>query len=298
MVNRWRPARSSDAGFALFVVLSFMLIAVAVTAPLLMGAKIQAMVTRNTWNATKERIANRGLLEMAAVRYFERYQDRSAAPAKSVSCPGVKFRFQDHGGLIDLNASSAEVLAIGLESLGLTSVQAAGLAEEVIRFRSVNTGLPVAAGISPPKYGYKHALIENTVELLELSETSGAKLKGIDGVFTVHSGTGTVDVAASQGQLAETLERLNASERFFLVNDVRRSNAVTITVAIQSNNAQSSVASAVMGTALSPGEARFVSPVSLQSGVKSAADYLPPQSLDCEDFFDPVMRDAILELAS
>jgi type II secretory pathway component PulK len=298
MVNKWRPAKSTDAGFALFVVLSFMLIAAAVTAPLLTGAKIQAMVTRNTWHATKERIAHRGLLEMAAVRYFERYQDRSAAPAKGVTCPGVTFRFQDHGGLIDLNASSAEVLAIGLESLGLTSVQADRLAEEVIRFRSVDTGLPGGSGTSQPKHGYKHALFENTVELLELSETSGAKLKGIDGVFTVHSGTGTVDVAASQGQLAETLERLNASERFFLVNDVRRSNAVTITVAIQSNNAQSSVASAVMGTALSPGEARFVSPVSLQSGVKSAADYLPPQSLDCEDFFDPVMRDAILELAS
>jgi type II secretory pathway component PulK len=298
MANKGRPEKSSDGGFALFVVLSFMLIAAAVTAPLLTGAKIQAMVTRNTWNATKERIAHRGLLETAAVRYFERYQDRTAAPAVNVSCRGVTFRFQDHGGLIDLNASSAEVLAIGLESLGLTSVQAGGLAEEVIRFRSVDTGLPGGAGASSPKHGYKHALFENTVELLELSGTSGAKLTGVDEVFTVHSGTGTVDVTASQGRLAATLDTLNASERFFLVNDVRRSNAVTITVAIQSNKAQSSVAYAVMGTALGPGEARFLSPVSLQSGVKSAKDHLPPRSLDCEDFFDPVMRDAILELAS
>jgi hypothetical protein len=298
MASKGRTSRTSDGGFALFVVLSFMLIAAAVTAPLLMGAKIQAMVTRNTWNATKGRIAHRGLLEMAGVRYFERYQDRTAAPAISVSCPGVTFRFQDHGGLIDLNASSAEVMAIGFESLGLTSVQAGGLAEEVVRFRSVNTGLPDVGGISPPKHGYKHALFENTVELLELLETSGAKLTGVDDVFTVHSGTGTVDVTASQGRLAATLETLNASERFFLVNDVRRSNAVTITVAMRSNRAQPSLAHAVIGMAPSSAEARFLSPVSYQSQVKSARDDLPPPSLDCADFFDPVMQDAVLELAS
>ena len=42
--------------------------------------------------------------------------------------------------MIDLNAASAEVLAIGFESLAMARDKAAALAGEVVRFRTVDIG--------------------------------------------------------------------------------------------------------------------------------------------------------------
>jgi general secretion pathway protein K len=298
MASEGAPKGTSEGGFALFIVLSFLLIAASVTTPLLTGAKIQAMVTRNTWNATREKFIYRGLLEMAGVRYFERYQDRENKPATDVGCADVTFHFQDHSGLIDLNAASAEVLAVGFESLGLNKIQAVALAGEVIRFRSVSLGLSQLSGLAEPKNGYKNALFESTAELLELSEAAGVTLDGRDGIFTVHSGTGTVDEAAAQGRLLKKLEALSAAERFFLVHDVRRGNAVTVTVALRADKRRRALARATIGTAPVAGTVRFLSPVSLQFEAAEAQDDIDPPSAACGAFFDPVMLDAIAGLAS
>ena len=78
----------ADRGFALVTVLAFLLMAAAFAAPFLAGARIQALVTRNTGQFTQEKILLRGLIEMAGTRFFELYQNRDIEAASAVPLPG------------------------------------------------------------------------------------------------------------------------------------------------------------------------------------------------------------------
>ena len=291
-------AKNPEGGFALFVVLSFILVTASIATPFLIGAKTQALISRNTLDAVRNKLILRSLIEIAGTRYFERYADRTVIPAVHVSCPTVSFDFQDHAGLIDLNAASPEVLAIGLESLGVSSLQAEKLAMEVIRFRSVSSGSQPDGDGGQPKNGYKNAQFENAMELLELAETAGVELPQLHEVFTVHSGTGTIDLVATQGRLLERLERLSAAERFFVVNDVRRTNAVTVAATIQLAPGERASAQAVMGSSPGSGLMRLLGPLSSSRSDEGAPNAAAPPSLECEAFFDPVMINAIKRLTS
>jgi hypothetical protein len=294
-----------DEGFALFVVLAFLLMTTAFTTPFLAGARINALVTLNASKFTREKFVLRGLAEMAGVRFFERYQDREFKAAAIVYCPAsrpggpkVNFFFQDHSGLVDLNAASAEVLAIGFESLALKRDTAAILAGEVIRFRSVELGQVSKNERPVPRGGYKHALFESTAELSDLTGAFNIKLADIDRIFTVHSGTGTVDDAAAQGGLLEKLANLQAGDRFFVVNDARRGNAVTVTVNLTDGNHPAIFGSAVLSPAESVGEVRFAGPFSYRQDTAQARSASLEPGLPCGDFFDPVLIDAINEALS
>ena len=271
MIHETLRETEDDSGFALFIVLGFLLLATAITAPFLVGARIGALVTRNTTQSTREKIMLRGLVEMAGVRFFERYQDRDFQVASRVDCPAadpgapdVRFYFLDHSGLIDLNAADADVLETGFESLDMAPDKAAALATEVIRFRSVDAGTAAATGQKYLPGGYKHGLFEDTSELQDLMHGSGVALSDISRTFTVHSGTGTVDDAAAQGGLQERLANLTASERFFVVTDARRGNALTVKVELTRVGAQTVSSSAIVAPGQNAGEVRFVGPTSFE----------------------------------
>jgi general secretion pathway protein K len=287
----------SDRGFALVVVLAFLLLAAAFTAPFLANAKIHSLVTRNTGQSAREKILLRGLIEIAATRFFELYQDRDNDVASLVRCPApgagrhdVIFRFQDHSGLIDLNAASAEVLAIGFESLAAKRDEAAALAGKTVRFRSVDDDQLSKGEPAPPRGGYKHALFERSAELMDLMAGISITQDDIDSVFTVHSGTGTVDEAASQGVLLERLGALKAGERFFVVSDVRRGAALTVEAALDSGNGRDFWASAVLAPSDTAGKARFLEPPSFRRSEKKTASSAVSA---CADFFDPVLLETI-----
>ena len=295
----------SETGFALVAVLAFLLLAAAFTTPFLAGAKIQALVTRNTGQFTREKILLRGLIEIAATRFFELYQKRDYDAASAVFCPtggpsrpDVLFHFQDHSGLIDLNAASAEVLAIGFESLNMNRQEAAMLAGEVIRFRSVNDGQRSSGGPASPRGGYKHALFERSAELQDLLGQAKIAQVEIDHAFTVHSGTGTIDEAAAQGALLARLSAIKVSERFFIVSNVRRGAAVTVEVGLDSGNGHSVLGRAVFAPGEMPGIARIVEPMSFTRAAGKSAPGAAGQVLKCADFFDPVLLEAIARVTS
>jgi general secretion pathway protein K len=300
MIGEGDVKSDSDRGFALAVVLAFLLMAAAFSAPFLAGARIHALVTRNTGQFTREKILLRGLIEIAGTRFFELYQNRDVdivsavrCPAAGVDRPDVIFRFQDHSGLIDLNAASAEVLAIGFESLAIKSDEAAALAREAVRFRMVDVGQLPKEQQALPRGGYKHSLFERTVELMDLTARIKIAQEDIEHVFTVHSGTGTVDEAASQGVLLQKLGALKAGERFFIVNNVRRGGALTVEAEFDSENGRSFWASAVLAPSDMAERARFLEPPSFRRSEKKTA--LGAVSA-CADFFDPVLLDAIAKV--
>jgi hypothetical protein len=295
----------SERGFALIVVLAFLLIAAAFTTPFLAGAKVQALLTRNTGQSTREKILLRGLIEMAGARFFELYQNRDIDVASSVHCPmaslgrsDVNFHFLDHSGMIDINAASAEVLAIGFESLAMERDKAAALANEVVRFRSVDDGQRISYGLSAPRGGYKHALFERSAELQDLLAGIYIPQDDIERVFTVHSGAGTVDESAAQGALLARLGSLKAGDRFFIVNNVRRGGALTVEVELDSGNGRNISGSAVLSPGDTVGQAQFLEPPSFRRSVKKTMPGAVGSVSACADFFDPVLLDAIAKVAS
>ena len=293
----------SDTGFALAAVLAFLLLAAAFTAPFLAGAKIQALVTRNTSQFTREKIRLHGLMELAGTRFFELYQDRESDAASAVDCPGagpgspeVIFHFQDHSGLIDLNAASADVLAIGFESLAIKRGEAAALAAGAVRFRSVEDGQSFEG--APAQGGYKHALFERAAELQDLLTGFDIGQDEIEKVFTVHSGTGTVDEAAARGALSARLGALKAGERFFVVSDVRRGSALTVEVELISGNGRKAAGRAVLASGETLGPARFLEPPTFSRAARKSATGAADHDLNCAAFFDPALLEAIAKVAS
>lgn len=288
----------SDTGFALVAVLGFLLLAAAFTTPFLVEARIQALVTRNTGQFTRDKILLRGLIEVAAARFFERYQAADAALVSAVACPAsgpdrpnVLFRFQDHSGLIDLNAAASEVLAIGFESLKMTRGEALRLAGETVRYRSVDDGHNTHSG-------YKHALFERSAELLDLLDRAQAAQIDIDRVFSVHSGTGTVDEAAAQGALLARLNAMPESERFFVVTGVRRGAAVTVAVELAYGSGRTVSGRAVLAPQEASGMVRFLEPPSFDRSVQAALPNATSSAPACADFFDPVLLYAIAKVTS
>ncbi len=300
MTQRDPETETIDSGFALFIVLSFLLIAAAITTPFLANARIEALVSRNVSNAAQDKVLLRGILEVAALRYFELYQTSQTKPARSVQCKlpelDLHFDFQDHSGLIDLNAASADVLKLGIQSFGIADDKAQLLGKEIVRYRSVeNTTGQQAAGLLP-RDGYKNALFENAAELNDLLVPAGILVNDIDQVFTVHSATGTVDEAAAPWQLLALIEKIPAIDRYFLVNDTRRTNAITVSVNMQRFGKIQTTAKAIFGRGQSGSGVQFFGPATLDArhGNTSGGTLRPDQT--CEAFFDSQLLQALQEV--
>lgn len=286
----------TDSGFALFVVLAFLLLIASITTPFLAAAKIEALVSRNSAFAVRDAIALRGVLEMAALRYFELYRDRTDAPFSEVTCElndvRLNFQFQDHSGLIDLNAASPEVLKLGFESLGLTIAASLKLANSVVRYRSVDSFAP-APELITPRGGNKFAPIENVAELQDLLPPGEFSNEIIGTVFTVYSGTGTIDEMAAPSALKERIALLPPTDRYFLVNDTRRTNAVTVIASRQQKDGLTKYARGNFGEGTVPSGIQILNPVVTGTSSQIPEFAKAGSAASCIDFFDSAMMKAL-----
>lgn len=225
-----------DGGFALFAVLSFLLLAAAVATPFLNGARTKALVARNVTAELKDRLAARGLLMISGQRYIERIRLADPDLPRQVACNtesvSVLFTFQSHTGLIDLNAASPELLTLGFETLGASPGGAQLLAQAVVRFRTAASG-PVAAEPLHVRGGYKHALFESVAELNDFHGPEGLDLANAGTVFTVHTGTGTIYQDEAPAMLALAINSLPPSAAYFVVQGRVPVTAVTVRADVQ-----------------------------------------------------------------
>jgi hypothetical protein len=292
----------SDAGFALFVVLSFLLIATSVTVPFLMNSKISALVSRNTVQTTREKELLRGILLVTALRYYELYQIRQSRPVRAVSCVfpeiSLSLNIQDHSGLIDLNAASADLLSLGFLSYDLPSLTALRLAETVVRFRSVDAAISSPENGLAVRNGYKNALFEDVEELHDLLVAANTPIANLHHVFTVQSGTGTIDAATAPKQLLAVIEERPAIDRYFLVNDTRRINAISVFVEISNQNGSETSARATFGPSGNEALPVFLSPVKLNQKSDAREASARDGKVNCDQFFDQQMLQALAEAMS
>jgi hypothetical protein len=152
--------------------------------------------------------------------------------------------------------------------------------------------------VTKPSGGYKHALFERSIELQDLLAGINIPQDNIERVFTVHSGTGTVDEAAAEGRLLVRLGALKAGERFFIVSDVRRGAALTVEAELDSGHGRNSSGSAVLSPGDAAGQARFLEPLSFRQSVRKTARGTTRSVSACADFFDPVLLEAIAKVTS
>jgi general secretion pathway protein K len=302
MMPATKKGAKNDAGFALFVVLSFLLIATAITVPFLTNARIDALVSRNAGQFTHEKVLLRGLLQVTAIRYFELYQKTENRPAGAVNCNfaglSLNLNIQDHSGLIDLNAASVDVLSLGFQSFDIPTETAQILANSVVKYRSVDNLIAAQPGDLAVRNGYKNALFEHVDELHDLLAAANVYIKNIDTVFTIHSGTGTVDEAAAPKQLLAAIEKRAAVDRYFIVNDTRRTNAITVSASIKRADAPQTFAKAIFGRNQNILGLVSLSPVSLARTSEGQADLNRDKPVACEAFFDPQIQQVLQEAVS
>jgi type II secretory pathway component PulK len=302
MMPATKKGAKNDAGFALFVVLSFLLIAAAITVPFLTNARIDALVSRNAGQFTHEKVLLRGLLQVTALRYFELYQNAQTRPATAVDCNfaelSLNLNIQDHSGLIDLNAASVDVLSLGFQSFDIPTETAQILANNVVKYRSVDNLAAAQPGDLAVRNGYKSALFEHVAELHDLLVAANVSIKNIDTVFTIHSGTGTVDEAAAPKQLLALIERRPAVDRYFIVNDTRRTNAITVSASIKRLDAPRTFAKAIFGRGQNELGLVSLSPVNLARTSERGPDLNRDAPVACEAFFDPQILQVLQEAVS
>ncbi len=136
--------RDAEAGFALLMVLLFLLAVTAILAPLVLGARTELLVASNQLQQQRLETIADGLLTVLA-------RDLAAPPteprneeirvrSEPLRCRSTRYlieaRIQDQRGLIGINNAPAELLSEGFRALGFPSGDIAELTEALIAYRT------------------------------------------------------------------------------------------------------------------------------------------------------------------
>ena len=229
---------SNDEGIALFVVLAFVLIVVAVVAPFSIAVHIEYLVTRNAIQETQDRFAIEGISRLSAEVYAAQQRDvRSEQDTgfQKVEChspsghQSVYLRFQNHAGLIDLNSASAGLLKSGFLAAGLDFTLADRFAEETVLYRTR------AAQLESTRAAYKHAPFESIFELGDIvigdeRLTRNTLFERVPLSFTIHSRSAMLDISQAPTGLGELAQAHDSSVASHIVRFSGRMPALSIVV--------------------------------------------------------------------
>lgn len=291
--------REREEGFALFVVLAFLLIAAAVTVPFFTIARQYAFLSRNSTLSLKEHTLSDALLRVAAQRYSEVANGPGGAPS-TIECdgseiyPGLSLSFRNHAGQIDLNAASGDLLTLGFMALGAEKDAAALLASTAEAYRVVNTGSTPDDERLAVVGGLKHASFESTSELFDFELPAGVDAGMIEAVFTIHSQSATLDKRFSIPPLRRLVDSAGRSKDAFAIEG-RPSAAFTVEARLYTGRQRTIHASAIYTGGLEGAPARRNGPMS----VNIAGADLPGAERDhaqCASFFDRASLSIIADL--
>lgn len=213
MIKDHAADESASAGFSLVAVLVFMLIVSAVVAPFAVMARTRLMIANNEVEQERLSLLAEGLANVVSSE-LPGSPPKGKLPLDSTPtrCRSGKLTFdvrvQDHGGLIDLNASDTQLLSQGFLSLGFDPQTAEALAKAATRYRASTNAFAVQAEPSASPVGpaeYKAAPFESVSELQEFAALSSTPLPNLYGIFTVNSKRGTVALDHAPNRLRAIL---------------------------------------------------------------------------------------------
>jgi hypothetical protein len=289
--TEWHRASTDDGsgGFALLVVLSFLLLAASISAPFLVNARDDALISRNAARERHDRSVAEGTILVAAQRYFESAAEANN-PHQQIRCrgegrfPDVLLSFTNHAGLVDLNAASSELLQIGFRAVGGSGSEATRLANLVKAYRSVEPGRSGDIAAGSVVGGLKHGLFESVSELLDFEteiDFTGARLGR---VFTVHSRSGVLDADSTTSELGGVLNSSDVRRMPFVIFRSGRLPAFSVGLQLLGKDETSVSASAIFVPSEN-GRVQQAGPLTIERR-KSGKALNIGGFIDCQSFFD------------
>ena len=188
-----RAAPSGEEGFALIVVIGFLLVVTAIILPFTLAARTAIDAGAADLVAVRSRMAAEGLALAVATDLADgAAEDRAAFPRGGTCRAGdvrVQLRVEDQRGLVDLNAASETLIEGGLRAVGLGGADAARHARAIAAYRiapDADRPLP-AATVALMRAGPKGAPFEAVEELYDFPALAGVPQGTLLATFTVHS---------------------------------------------------------------------------------------------------------------
>jgi general secretion pathway protein K len=286
MCNRKQACcgRSSGAdGFALLIVLGFLLLLSFFLVPFAGSARLRALVADNDYQDVRLGYAAEAIGALSAIRFAQEKRasgiPQPVAPSRTRCRLGhaeLTIDIQDHSGLIGLNIASPELLQLGFASAGLVSSDASDAARSVVLYRSANGRDSSMA--STGFEGYKYAPYEDVAELQELPLLRQVPVDRLMRIFTIEAKNQMI----SQRALAPPIKAIasmksNIAAQKFILAEMAGSNVISVEVAIRNSGAyayRGGVYEVVKGSAYVERLAGFPDdshPSSMDSGVASGS---------------------------
>ena len=191
-----------SSGFALAVVLFFVLAVAAFITPLVLGARTDFLVASNKLQQDRLVMVAEGVVTVLARTLAATPVDAPGPELTLRSVPlrcemrtlTVEVRLQDQYGLVDLNSAESGLLQAGFEALGFERETAERLAETAIAFRlppeqdgerpDVDAGTIVG--------GLKKRPFEATEEVYDFQGLRGTPARAIAETFTIYNRRPTI----------------------------------------------------------------------------------------------------------
>lgn len=137
-------SRDAEAGFALLMVLLFLLAVTAIVAPLVLGARTELLLASNKLQQERLETIADGLLTVLARELaaspLEPRNEEIKARSEPLRCRSTNYlieaRIQDQRGLIGINSAPAELLSEGFRALDFPSGDIAELTEALVAYRT------------------------------------------------------------------------------------------------------------------------------------------------------------------
>lgn len=184
-----------EKGFALVAVLLFMLLMAAVMTPLSIHGTEYRQIAVYRSAALADRLLAEGVARLVSLLPGGSENESGQVGAWwrcKVQEREVFVRMQDTTGLIDLNSSEEDLVAIGLIALGRDEATAHAGAKDVVRYRTPNLAPDFGATASELPAVARGAPFVSVAELDELLVLSAQEALVADQVFTIYNKRGSV----------------------------------------------------------------------------------------------------------
>lgn len=205
----------AEDGYALVVVLSFLLIASFLTAPFFLTAKLRLLKAKARYDHAQERLLLISLAKSSMALFREQkipFQLPIEAQCRRENSILYLVAI-DQSGLVDLNAAQSDLLKLGLFALGFQGDSVEILARSIVAYRSIERlGELASAKLSKPLAGLKNGPFDHVAELYEFADFLGIPLWKISQVFTVSNKRGTVVTESAVGKLQQILTSVSRAE--------------------------------------------------------------------------------------
>ncbi|OLP59708.1 hypothetical protein BJF93_08030 [Xaviernesmea oryzae] len=187
-----------EAGFALIVVLGFLLLMSFILIPFASISRYNLLLAQNKLNTARlmsvADTLNQYLASKLRADPLERLRMTQIGMLKEDCAIGdvmISITIVPHNRLINVNIAQEPLLVSGLEQLGFGALEADTIAQSIVEFRSPSvSSSPTTHDV---ENGMKHAPFEELVELHDLPALRSVSLRRLSYVFSVYDGR-SVDV--------------------------------------------------------------------------------------------------------